>query len=76
MVVLELTKLLESAPIEPETISVATGLLALPYLEKQLAKIRAWYPQKRILVYGIRNDFFGEMITVTGLLTGQDIKTS
>ncbi len=74
MVVLELTKLLESAPIEPETISVATGLLALPYLEKQLAKIRAWYPQKRILVYGIRNDFFGEMITVTGLLTGQDIK--
>ena len=31
------------------------------------------YPQLKIHVYAIRNDFFGEMITVSGLLTGQDI---
>jgi NifB/MoaA-like Fe-S oxidoreductase len=31
------------------------------------------FPQLKINVYPIRNDFFGEMITVSGLLTGQDI---
>jgi NifB/MoaA-like Fe-S oxidoreductase len=30
-------------------------------------------PQVEVEVYPIRNDFFGEMITVSGLLTGQDI---
>lgn len=27
-----------------------------------------------MIVYQIRNDFFGEMITVSGLLTGTDLK--
>ena len=31
------------------------------------------YPQLRIHVYWIRNDCFGERITVSGLVTGQDI---
>ena len=31
------------------------------------------FPQKELQVIPIRNDFFGEMITVTGLLTGTDI---
>jgi NifB/MoaA-like Fe-S oxidoreductase len=31
------------------------------------------YPNMDVKIYGIRNDFFGERITVTGLLTGQDI---
>ena len=31
------------------------------------------YPGLRIHVYEIINEFFGEMITVSGLLTGQDI---
>ncbi len=26
------------------------------------------------MIYPIRNDFFGEMITVSGLLTGQDLR--
>ena len=30
-------------------------------------------PRLMIHVYEIRNDFFGEMITVSGLLTGQDL---
>ena len=63
----------EAAVPEPETVSVATGLLALPWLEKQIGKIRKQYPHKQVRLYGIRNDFFGERITVTGLLTGQDI---
>ena len=31
------------------------------------------YPQIKLQVFAIRNDFFGENITVSGLLTGQDI---
>lgn len=30
-------------------------------------------PGLTILVYAIRNDFFGETITVSGLITGQDL---
>ena len=30
-------------------------------------------PGLKLHVYAIRNDFFGERITVSGLLTGQDI---
>ena len=31
------------------------------------------FPNAQIDVVAIRNEFFGEMITVSGLLTGQDI---
>ncbi len=58
---------------EPETLSVVTGYLAYPYLQRQLEKITACFPQKDVRLYPIRNDFFGEMITVSGLLTGQDV---
>lgn len=58
---------------EPETVSIATGFLAAPYIRRQTDKITARYPQKKIELYPIRNDFFGEMITVAGLVTGQDI---
>ncbi len=54
-------------------ISIATGKLAYPYIKKMAQKIEEIYPELRIYVYEIRNDFFGEMITVSGLLTGQDI---
>lgn len=58
---------------KPETISIATGYLAAPYIRRQIDKITARYPQKKVNLYPIRNDFFGEMITVAGLVTGQDI---
>ena len=54
-------------------ISIATGYLAAPFL-KQLAKeCMEAFPDRQITVYPIRNDFFGELITVSGLLTGQDL---
>ena len=31
------------------------------------------YPNIKLMVYPITNDFFGEHITVSGLLTGQDL---
>ena len=54
-------------------ITLATGKLAAPILEKQAKKIIQKFPNIQIHVVAIRNDFFGEDITVAGLLTGQDI---
>lgn len=54
-------------------ISLATGKLAYPYILQMAQKMQESYPEMQIHVYEIRNDFFGEMITVSGLLTGQDI---
>lgn len=59
---------------EPSEISIATGLLAAPYVTAQAEKIMARYPEVTIQVFPIRNEFFGEMITVAGLITGQDIQ--
>ena len=58
---------------ESEEISMATGFLPYPYLKKLLAEIEERYPGRKIHLYPIRNDFFGERITVAGLVTGQDL---
>ena len=55
------------------TYSSVTGQIAYPYIRRMADRIMERFPDIRILVYPIRNDFFGERITVTGLLTGQDI---
>jgi len=64
----------ETGAAGEEEISIATGLLAYPYLRRQIEKITARFPQKHVHLYAIRNDFFGEMITVAGLITGQDLQ--
>lgn len=53
--------------------SVATGKLAAPYIEKILSYVQEKFPNIQGTVYAIRNDFFGPMITVSGLITGQDL---
>ncbi|MCI6886996.1 MAG: DUF512 domain-containing protein [Lachnospiraceae bacterium] len=57
-----------------EELSIATGRLAYPHVKQQVEKIRKLCPHKKVHVYEIRNDFFGEMITVAGLITGTDLK--
>ena len=54
-------------------LSIATAKLAYPTMCMLTERIREKYPNIVIRVYCIENHFFGEMITVTGLLTGQDI---
>ena len=63
---------------EPEwktdrSLSIATGKLAYPYILKMTEKLMALFPGLTVHVYEITNHFFGEMITVAGLLTGHDI---
>lgn len=55
------------------TVSVATGLLAYPIILDLCNRLMEKLPKLTINVYPIRNDFFGEMITVSGLITGQDL---
>jgi putative radical SAM enzyme (TIGR03279 family) len=50
-----------------------TGMLAEGYIQKIVADINADLPEKA-RVQSIRNDNFGEDVTVTGLLTWQDIE--
>ena len=54
-------------------LSLATGYLAYPYLEKMMEELKEKFPHTEVTIYPIRNDFFGERITVSGLITGQDI---
>ena len=58
---------------EEEELSVATGLLAYDYLNGFLEKIREKFPRRRVYLYPVVNRFFGEQITVAGLITGRDL---
>lgn len=51
----------------------ATGALAAPFIAKYMKKIQEKFPQVQVEVIPIRNDFFGENITVSGLITGADL---
>ena len=52
---------------------LVTGVLAYPMLKKFADMVNNEYPRVNISVESIRNEFFGETITVSGLITGQDI---
>lgn len=54
-------------------VSMATGFAAYDYLKAMLEKLQSKYPNVKVHLYKIRNDFFGERITVAGLITGQDL---
>mgnify|MGYP003293314514 FL=1 len=54
-------------------LTLITGTLAEPVIREQVAKIQKKYPNVDAEVIAIVNHFFGERITVAGLVTGQDI---
>jgi len=54
-------------------VSSVTGRITFPYIRRMADRLSEVFEGLDVHVYPIRNDFFGELITVTGLLTGQDI---
>ncbi|MDE7031174.1 MAG: DUF512 domain-containing protein [Lachnospiraceae bacterium] len=64
---------MKNVDIPSRELSIATGKLACRFIEEMAGQVTALYPQIRVHVHAVRNDFFGEMITVSGLLTGQDL---
>ena len=53
--------------------TIATGELAAPFLKAHVERIRKKYPNVQVRVIPVKNRFFGERITVAGLITGQDL---
>lgn len=54
-------------------VSIATGHSAFEFIKKMAKEIMDVCPSIEINVYKILNDFFGETITVSGLITATDI---
>jgi len=57
----------------PAPFSIATGTAVAPFLQNLLTAMAQRYGNMSGQVCAIRNDFFGERITVAGLVTGGDI---
>ena len=54
-------------------VSIATGKLAFPYIRRMANQLEETYEDLDIRVYEITNHFFGESITVSGLITATDL---
>lgn len=61
------------SPDTPREVSLVTGMAAYDFIKASAEKIERAFPTVHIHVYGIVNHFFGESITVSGLLTGGDM---
>ena len=57
----------------PRTVSVVTGYAAYEHIKNASNKIQDAFDGLNVIVYPIKNNFFGETITVAGLLTATDI---
>lgn len=57
----------------PHKMDVVTGTLAGPLIEQSAQALMRKYPQVKITVHQIRNDYFGGNVSVAGLVTGTDI---
>ncbi len=53
--------------------TIATGTIAYDFINKVAEMITSKIKGLRLKVVAIRNDFFGEKITVSGLITGNDL---
>lgn len=71
----QFTEALEDCEEQPKgsRLLLATGRLAAPVLEELIVAARQKWPQLQVEIVPVRNDFFGETITVAGLVTGGDI---
>ena len=70
--ILDINSELEKRP-EPRSVSVVTGAASYDMILGMAEKIMQNCPKMKINVYKIVNNFYGESITVSGLLTGKDI---
>jgi len=56
-----------------QAVGLVTGQAAEAFMGKLATKFTQTYPDTAITIHAIQNDFYGSEITVSGLLTGQDI---
>ena len=53
--------------------TVVTGVAATPFVQQVLDKAKQQFPELNVNVVTVVNKFFGETVTVAGLVVGQDI---
>ncbi|HBU12246.1 MAG TPA: hypothetical protein DEB31_05820 [Clostridiales bacterium] len=61
-----------SGPAQEKSAAIATGADMAPFMRR----IAGWAQERhdvRLRIYEVRNDFFGQTVTVAGLLTGRDL---
>ncbi|MBQ7172855.1 MAG: DUF512 domain-containing protein [Clostridia bacterium] len=58
---------------KPRSVSVITGVAAAGTIRKAAKELTDAFPLLKVAVYEIKNNFFGENVTVAGLITGQDV---
>ena len=64
---------LAELPSRGRRVTTVCGKLIEPVIRELAGEVMAAFPGLSVNVVSIRNDFFGETITVSGLITGQDL---
>ena len=62
------------AQYKKRTVSIATGYAAYGHMCELAKMLEERFDGLCVKVYRIKNNFFGELITVSGLLTGKDLR--
>lgn len=59
----------------PRHVTIATGLLSADFIRSlvEMPMMKEKFPGVTVRVFPVRNDFFGDRITVSGLVTGRDL---
>ena len=57
----------------PYEVSIATGVASYGMISRLATRLEERFPDVRIHTYCVKNEFFGESVTVSGLLTGIDL---
>ncbi len=63
----------KSHPVQRRNIGIVTGTLAKRIIMELAEQAETYFPGLKITVYPVENRFFGNTVTVSGLLTGTDI---
>ena len=68
-----LNYLIPKTPRAPRTVSLVTGVAAYETIQALVKRLCTLAPYLTVHVYCVENRFFGKTVTVSGLLTGNDV---
>ncbi len=63
----------EPDPSIHRSVAIACGVSAAPYIRELMDEVESKFPHVSVAVYPIKNNFFGELIDVSGLVVGSDL---
>ena len=63
----------DATAAKKQSFTIVTGVAATPFVQQVIDKAKALFPELRANVVTVVNKFFGETVTVAGLVVGRDI---